>query len=160
GPGPPGRQRRELAGGLLDGDGHGPDHERIQHRELTPDLGDRAPAAQARDHELAPAAHDLVLVVAHVHGHPPLAAINVHGCAFLYIRCPVSHVPPNSTSAPTRQVCEREARPGHTILVYYRPSAESVGAQSGRTTLLDGDPRRQRGGRRAGRTRRHLEPAV
>ena len=86
GPGQLGQSRPELAGRLLVRAGHGAEHEPVQVVELAPYLGGRGPAAQARHDELTPAGRDLVLVIAHVRGHPRLAAVNVHECTFLYIR--------------------------------------------------------------------------
>src|SRR5262249_1265783 len=111
-----GQSRPELADRLLVGTGHGPEQEHVQVVELAPHLSGRAPAAQARGHEFAPAAHDFILVVAHIRRHPLLAAMNVHGCVFLYIRWGASHVPPNSTSGLTVPVSRHETGPGNTIL--------------------------------------------
>ena len=36
-------------------------------------------------------ADDFILMIAHIRGHPALAAVNIHGYAFLYVELPVAH---------------------------------------------------------------------
>src|SRR5208282_3203920 len=100
----------------------------------------------ARHHQLTPAADDLVLMVAQVGGHSPLAAVYVHAYAFLYIRLRVTHVPANSTSAHTAA-----ATPliGHTI--WMTVQADTLESGIGRAPVLDRTARCQRGRQRAGR---------
>ena len=74
------------------------DQQSVDVVKLAPYLDGRTPAADTSDHKLAPAANDLILVVAQVGGHLSLAAASFHECTFLYIWLAGYSVPPNSTA--------------------------------------------------------------
>ena len=78
GPGQLGQARPQLAGRVLVRAGHDAQEERVQVLKLGPDLHGRTAAADPGRHELAPAADDLILMVAHVGRHPPLAGVIFH----------------------------------------------------------------------------------
>jgi hypothetical protein len=75
----------ELAGGVIVGTGQHPDDQRVKAVKLAPHFIDRGPAAHAGDDQFAPAAHDLVVVVAQVFRHALPSTTNVHRCVFLNI---------------------------------------------------------------------------
>jgi len=76
--------RPQLARGVLIRSGKLPDDQRVEVFELAACLLGRRAAAQARRHQLAPAADDLVVVIAQKRRHALLRSANVHLCHPMY----------------------------------------------------------------------------